>query len=108
MNKNNSEKYFVRHALARACVSCHICLSALLSRINCQHISRLVKEFENKLQEPVSDEYYNLFDTLSGFYLNNRYPDYKMDFVNMVSENIARELFGKSREVFAWLQTLRP
>ena len=72
------------------------------------NISRLVREFENQLQEPVRDEYYSIFDTLSSYYLNNRYPDYKVDLTDVITERAARELFEQTEEVFAWLQTLTP
>jgi len=72
------------------------------------NITRLVKEFEDKLQGPVKDEYYDLFDILSGYYLNNRYPDFKTNLDKTISEHAARELHKQAKEVFAWLQTLRP
>jgi len=71
------------------------------------NIKRLVKEFEDKLQEPVKEEYYDLFVTLSGYYLNNRYPDFKTNLAATISENKARELYAQAKEAFAWLQTLK-
>ena len=70
------------------------------------NIERLVKEFEDKLHEPVREEYYNLFAILSGYYLNNRYPDFKTDLASTTNEDKAREIFAQTREAFAWLQTL--
>ena len=72
------------------------------------NISRLVREFEGKLQDPVDDEYYDLFEILSGYYLNNRYPDFCTHPVEYVLESDARELCMRAEEVFAWLLTLRP
>jgi HEPN domain-containing protein len=72
------------------------------------NITRLVKEFEHKLEESVKDEFYDLFDTLSGYYLNNRYPDFKMGLIKTISENNAQEIYRQTKEVFAWLQTLKP
>ena len=71
------------------------------------NITRLIKEFEDKLQEPVKDEYYDLFETLSGYYLNNRYPDFKNRLYNTTKEDKARELYARTMEVFEWLQTLK-
>ena len=71
-------------------------------------IARLMKAFEEKLPEPVKDEYFVLFETLSGYYLNNRYPDFKNRLANATTEEEARGLYGQAKEVFAWLQTLKP
>ena len=71
------------------------------------NITRLVKEFEDKLQEPVKDEYYDLFEILSGYYLNNRYPDFKTRLYSATKEDKARELYEQTKEVFTWLQTLK-
>ena len=71
-------------------------------------LTRLLKEFEDKLKEPVKDEYYDLFETLSGYYLNNRYPDFKTYLANSTKEDKACELYTQTKEVFAWLQTLKP
>jgi len=71
------------------------------------NISRLAKEFEDKLPEPVKDEYYDLFEILAGYYLNNRYPDFKSSVAETATENVARELYKQTGEVFTWLQTLR-
>jgi HEPN domain-containing protein len=72
------------------------------------NIKRMVKEFEDKLQEPVKEDYYDLFVILSGYYLNNRYPDFKADIANAINESKATELFSQTKEAFAWLQTLKP
>ena len=71
-------------------------------------IARLAKEFEAKLQEPIKDEYYDLFETLSGYYLNNRYPDFKAHLANTTTEDRARSLCTQAKEVFSWLQTMKP
>jgi HEPN domain-containing protein len=72
------------------------------------NITRLVKEFEKQLHEPVKDEFYNLFNSLSGYYLNNRYPDYITELTKTISEHQARDIFAQTKEVFSWLQTLKP
>jgi HEPN domain-containing protein len=72
------------------------------------NVAKLVKEFENELREPVKDEYYDLMDQLSSYYLSNRYPDFKTHLAVSTEEGKAREIFAQSKEVFAWLQTLKP
>ncbi len=71
-------------------------------------ITRLVKAFEDRLPHPVKDEYYDLFETLSSYYLNNRYPDFKTHLANTTKEDSARSLYAQTKEVFSWLQTLKP
>jgi len=46
------------------------------------NISALVKTFEEKLSEPVTDERYDLFDDLRAFYINGRYTDFKQKISN--------------------------
>jgi len=72
------------------------------------NILRLVKEVEDKLQKPVKEEYFGLFETLSGYYLSSRYPDFTNTLAKTITENDARELHRQSEEAFAWLQTLKP
>ena len=72
------------------------------------NITRLFKEFENVLEVPVKDEYYDLFETLTGYYLNNRYPDFKTHLLSTTNKEKANELYTQSKEAFAWLQTLKP
>jgi HEPN domain-containing protein len=72
------------------------------------NLKRLVKAFEHKMPEPISPETYELLVTLSGYYLNNRYPDFKTRLTHSTTESKARELYMRSKEVFAWLQTMRP
>jgi len=72
------------------------------------NITRLVRGFEDKLSEPIKEEHYDLFEVLSGYYLNNRYPDFKASLANATDEARARRLYAQTSEVFAWLQTLKP
>ena len=36
------------------------------------------------------------------------YPDFKINIANATSEDTASNLFEQTKEVFAWLQTLKP
>jgi HEPN domain-containing protein len=72
------------------------------------NISAVVDRFADKLPEPVSDEKYRLFDNLTSFYMNSRYPEYKDEMSMKLNKDVAMTLITKSKEVFAWLQTMKP
>ncbi|GMO44375.1 MAG: HEPN domain-containing protein [Treponemataceae bacterium] len=71
-------------------------------------INAIFAKFENKLQEQCSAENTVLFDQLSAFYLNNRYPEYTKKLSAAVTEDRAKEILEKSKRAFAWLETLKP
>ena len=64
--------------------------------------------FEKKLSVTVNDDIYGLFDSLSAYYLLNRYPDFSGQQNRQLSKNEAESLLTKTREVFSWLLTLKP
>ena len=72
------------------------------------NIRRLVNDFSNRLPQAVPDEKYALFDLLSQYYLNNRYPDYIDDLLQQINSDNVIEIFEQTKEVFAWLKTLKP
>jgi len=72
------------------------------------NIARLVNDFVDKLPQPVTQEQSDFFDVLTRYYLNNRYPDYVEDLLEHTKGEHAKEVFAKAKEVFEWLQTLRP
>jgi HEPN domain-containing protein len=71
-------------------------------------ITEIIKRFAGKLPKQVSDEYYTLFDRLSQFYLEGRYPEYLSKISNMANETTAKEILRKTKEAFTWLLTLKP
>jgi HEPN domain-containing protein len=40
--------------------------------------------------------------------LNGRYADYKQKLGELLNEQVAKEFLKRTREVFAWLLTLKP
>jgi HEPN domain-containing protein len=72
------------------------------------NIKTLFERFEDKLSTQIKPEYYQLFDLLSANYLVGRYPDFMNDAINSVQKGSATALMERTREVFAWLQTLKP
>lgn len=71
------------------------------------NIISVIERFEDKLPEPVSEEYRRLFDKLSAFYLNNRYPDFISKLSIQIKETEAKEILTNTKEAFAWLLTLK-
>ncbi len=72
------------------------------------NISSVAVRFDDKLPETISDERYRFFDTLTSFYMNNRYPEYKEELSIGLDEARSKALITQTKEVFAWLQTMRP
>jgi HEPN domain-containing protein len=72
------------------------------------NIRILVEKFESLLSEAVTDEHYNLFEDLTIHYLNGRYADYKQKLNERLNEQVATNFLTRTREVFAWLLTLKP
>ena len=72
------------------------------------NIRRLVNDFADKLPQTVPKETYALFDLLSRYYLNNRYPDYIDDISQQINESTAKIILEQTKEVFAWLLSMIP
>jgi HEPN domain-containing protein len=72
------------------------------------NIRVLVEKFEDVLPEPVTDRHYDLFDELTVHYLNGRYTDYKQKLSERIDESTAKDYLKQTKDVFAWLLTLKP
>ena len=72
------------------------------------NISQIFACFEEKLSVVADDDKYKLFDSLSAYYLINRYPDFNKSINQYVNKTEAEDLLLKTREVFSWLLTLKP
>jgi HEPN domain-containing protein len=72
------------------------------------NIRVLIERFESLLPEAVTDERYNLFEDLTIHYLNGRYADYKEKLSERLNEQAAADFYKRTKEVFAWLLTLKP
>ena len=72
------------------------------------NITRLVNDFADKLPHSISRDKLDFFNLLSGYYSNNRYPEYVQQLKERMVEGNSREVFSKTKEVFAWLLTLMP
>ncbi|MDR1358502.1 MAG: HEPN domain-containing protein [Coriobacteriales bacterium] len=71
------------------------------------NIRAIIEKFEDKLPLGIPEETYEFFDTLSSYYLNNRYPDYMEDLTAQIKEVEAKEVLERTKETFAWLLTLK-
>ncbi|MDR1014001.1 MAG: HEPN domain-containing protein [Coriobacteriales bacterium] len=71
-------------------------------------IRQVIKKYDGKLPAPVNEGRYRFFDKLSAFYLEGRYADYKQKLSALVDKQEAENVLEQTREVFAWLLTLKP
>jgi len=72
------------------------------------NIRSIIGSYEDKLPMEIPLETRELFVRLSTCYLNNRYPDYKDKLGVQIRKPQAKELFSRTKKVFAWLLTLKP
>jgi HEPN domain-containing protein len=72
------------------------------------NIRILIERFESHLPEPVTEQHYDFFDSLTVHYLNGRYADYQQGLSERLDEQAATRIYRQTQEVFAWLLTLEP
>ena len=72
------------------------------------NIKTIIERFEDKLLVIIKDEKYDFFDTLSAYYLNNRYPDFIQKLSLQITEKEANDILLKTKGMFTWLLTLKP
>ncbi|MCL6591913.1 MAG: HEPN domain-containing protein [Firmicutes bacterium] len=56
---------------------------------------------------PKLDEYKGFFEELLAFYISERYPSYKEKISTTIDQKSALEVLTQTREVFAWLKSLK-
>jgi HEPN domain-containing protein len=71
------------------------------------NIGLIAKKLETALSITISEDVYNLIDTLSGLYLNNRYPDLAKKSGIQIDKTKATALIAQTKEAFSWLLTLK-
>ena len=72
------------------------------------NIKTIIERFEDKLPISIPECKLDFFDTLSAYYLNNRYPDFMVKLSSQVKKAEATKILSETKEVFAWLLTLKP
>jgi len=70
------------------------------------NIRVLFERFQNKIDADVRKDFIDLFDMLTLFYLNNRYPKYASDLADKTKCEDAIKIIEETKESFAWLLTL--
>jgi HEPN domain-containing protein len=71
------------------------------------NIRFILAKIEASLSLTKKPEIYNLIDTLSAYYLNNRYPDFSGSPNTQIDKIKATSILEKTREAFTWLLTLK-
>jgi HEPN domain-containing protein len=71
------------------------------------NIRFILSRLETKMSITVTVDAYTLIDSLSAYYLNNRYPDFAEQSSIQITKDMATHLLQKTKEVFAWLLTLK-
>ena len=71
------------------------------------NIRFILAELETTLGVKIDGTVYDLADTLSAYYLNNRYPDFSKKPNTKIDKDRATHVFDKTKEAFEWLLTLK-
>jgi len=71
------------------------------------NIRALIEKFEDLLPEKVTDEHYELFESLTLHYLNGRYTEYKQKLSEKLSKAEAKKYYQSTKEVYSWLLTMK-
>jgi HEPN domain-containing protein len=71
------------------------------------NITFILAKIESSLSLTVKPEIYDLIDTLSSHYLNNRYPGFTVPPNIHIDKNKATDLLERTKEAFTWLLTLK-
>ena len=72
------------------------------------NIEMLANRIEDSSDISFDDDMYELFRTLSKYYLADRYPDFLSTASALVDKDEANSIHYKTKEVFEWLLTLKP
>ena len=65
------------------------------------NISSIIKRFEDNLPVIIPERTVDFFDTLSTYYLNNRYPDFMSKLSSQIKDAEATETLAQTKEVFS-------
>lgn len=67
------------------------------------NIGAIVSRFSDKMPNEIGEEMLNLFDRLTAYYLNGRYPEYKEKLSSSIDEQTAKRFLQDTKEAFEWL-----
>lgn len=91
-----------------------MCQQALEKAIKALYINKLDTEpprshnlafIFHQLGETASPETLTLFNALSAYYLNNRYPEYKQKLSTMLDKTQAEDYLNKTDGAYKWLKS---
>jgi HEPN domain-containing protein len=71
------------------------------------NIGFIINKIIEKLNVKVTDDVYELFETLAAYYLQGRYPSFKETISQTIDKYQAELILNKSKEVFEWLISLK-
>lgn len=71
------------------------------------NIGFIFGKVSDKLNTGVTDETFVLFDRLVAYYIQGRYPSFKEKISQIIGRNEAKDILETSREVFAWMKSLK-
>ncbi|MCL2199232.1 MAG: HEPN domain-containing protein [Defluviitaleaceae bacterium] len=72
------------------------------------NIEMLANRIEDSSDILFDEDKYRLFQTLSKYYMADRYPDFLSTAGALVDKDEAEDIHNRTKEVFAWLLTLKP
>ena len=72
------------------------------------NIELLANRIEDSSDISFEEDKYKLFQSLTKYYLADRYPDFLSEASGLISEEEANNILDKTKEVFTWLLTLKP
>jgi HEPN domain-containing protein len=71
-------------------------------------IGLIVRKYQTMLPMPVGIERFKFFDLLSKYYIDSRYPEYKLELSLQFGKKEAVNLFSQTEEAFQWLLKSKP
>lgn len=71
------------------------------------NIGFIINKVIEELNVEVTEDVYELFETLAAYYLQGRYPSFKEKISQTIDKNQANLILKKSKEVFEWLKSLK-
>ena len=72
------------------------------------NIEMLANRIEDSSDVSFDEDTYELFRTLSKYYLADRYPDFISEAGALVDKQESENIYHRTKEVFIWMLTLKP
>lgn len=71
------------------------------------NISFIINKILEKLNVKLEESSFKLFDKLSAYYLQGRYPSFKEKISQLIDKKEAKDILQKTKEVFQWMKSLK-